>query len=41
MLIGALDAPGGVEWNRVEPVLPSERHFVVENKNCTIIRKFH
>lgn len=56
MLIGASDAPGGVEWDRVEPVLPSEielgeadcdsagphmRHFVAENKNCTIIRKFH
>ena len=56
ILIGASDASGGVEWDRVEPVLPSEielgeadcdsagphmRHFVAENKNCTIIRKFH
>ena len=24
MLIGASDAPSGVEWDRVEPVLPSE-----------------
>ena len=27
MLIGASDTPGGVEWNRVEPVLPSEIEF--------------
>ena len=24
MLIGASDTPGGAEWDRVEPVLPSE-----------------
>ena len=24
MLIGASDAPSGVEWDQVEPVLPSE-----------------
>ena len=24
ILIGASDAPGGIEWDRVEPVLPSE-----------------